>query len=449
MSDLFSFSVINWLGVILSERFGYEWSISVLQEKIILQLKESEKFIIFDHLNENFSTYCSDMPCTHWDAEAEDWYSVLGNPLPAPGVKQLPAPLIEQQDKNYVIHYDILGLTYWMLSRQEEIGRIDLDNHGRFPATASHAYKHGYLERPNVDEWLHILGQVIQRTWPQLKLKQHQFSMRVSHDVDNPSRYGFCTSKNLIRAIGGDIIKRRDFKSALLAPWIHFHTKQELHPQDPYNTFDWIMDVSEQHGLTSAFYFIFGGNAPQDADYQPEHPAIRALMRRIHERGHEIGLHPSYNTYQNPEIIVAEAQRLKRICVEERIQQEHWGGRMHFLRWEQPTTLYGWEQAGMSYDSTLSYADRPGFRCGTCFDYTAFDPVKQKMLNLRIRPLIAMECSVIADRYMRLGYGQQALDTFLQLKEICRKINGNFTLLWHNSHFLLEKDKLFYREILK
>ena len=84
-------------------------------------------------------------------------------------------------------------------------------------------------------------------------------------------------------------------------------------------------------------------------------------MRRIHERGHEIGLHPSYNTFVHPERIAREGQRLQRICMEEGIEQSEWGGRMHFLRWQWPTTAYGWEQAGFQYDSTLSYADRPGF----------------------------------------------------------------------------------------
>ncbi|MBF4237621.1 hypothetical protein EAY82_24230, partial [Vibrio anguillarum] len=77
------------------------------------------------------------------------------------------------------------------------------------------------------------------------------------------------------------------------------------------------------------FYFICGGNHSHDADYEPEHPVIRNLMRRIHERGHEIGLHPSYGTFQQPELIKQEAERLKRICAEESIDQHVWGGRMH------------------------------------------------------------------------------------------------------------------------
>ena len=68
---------------------------------------------------------------------------------------------------------------------------MDLDSHERFPATASHAFKHDYLDRPVVDEWLHLLGQVIQQQWPDLEMKRHEFNISVSHDVDQPSLYAF------------------------------------------------------------------------------------------------------------------------------------------------------------------------------------------------------------------------------------------------------------------
>ena len=67
---------------------------------------------------------------------------------------ELVSPPIEPRADRHVVHYDIIGLTYWMLARVEEIGRTDLDNHQRFPATSSHAYKYGYIDRPVVDEWL-------------------------------------------------------------------------------------------------------------------------------------------------------------------------------------------------------------------------------------------------------------------------------------------------------
>ena len=444
-------AALAWLQIILQERFGHTFVLQLLPDAqhIALHLPSDTRCITLALDGVTFSRADSDLPCTPWDAAAEGWQPALPGALPAPGAAQLPTPLITPADNGWHIGYDILGLTYWMLTRHEEVGRTDLDNHGRFPAVHSHAYKHGYLERPVVDEWLHVLGQVIARTWPGIALKQHQFCMKVSHDVDAPSRYGFASAKGLLRAMAGDVLKRGDIKNALRAPWIRLNTRDALHPGDPFNTFEWIMDLSDQHGLISAFYFICGRTSAMDADYEPEHPAIRALMRRIHERGHEIGLHPSYGTYQKPELIAQEAQRLRAVLAEENIQQAEMGGRMHYLRWEQPTTLRAWADAGMAYDSTLSYADYPGFRCGTCFEYPVFDMTSRWRGHLRIRPLIVMECSIMAQRYMGFGVGKFAFDKFEELKKKCMKVNGCFTLLWHNSQFESKEERGLYKMILK
>ena len=443
-------STLEWMQFILQERFGHAFTLQQQSDNTLqITLDAATPCITLALDGATFTRADSNLPCTPWNATAEGWQTALHPVLPAPGTSTLPSPLIEQTAQGWHIHYDILGLTYWMLSRQEEVGRTDLDAHGRFPATSCHAFKHGYLERPIVDEWLYILGQVITRTWPGLQLKQHSFSMKVSHDVDAPSRYGFASAKGLLRSMAGDVLKRGDIQSALRAPWIRLNTRDALHPSDSFNTFEWIMDMSDRHGLTSAFYFICGRSSNMDAAYEPEHPAIRTLMRRIHERGHEIGLHPSYGSYQKPEIIATEAQRLRRVAAEEGITQSEWGGRMHFLRWEQPTTLRAWADAGMNYDSTLSYADLPGFRCGTCFEYPAFDPVRGEMLNLRVRPLIAMECTVMAPRYMGLGTGEAAYAKFSQLKDACRAVNGCFTLLWHNSQFETEAERGLYEAVLQ
>jgi hypothetical protein len=406
-----------------------------------------EGAILFDTLCEGFTQAHSDQPCTRWDAEREGWASVLGGPLPAPGVDDLPSPLIEQQGDEHVIHYDILGLTYWMLARVEEIGRTDLDNHERFPATSSHAFKHGYLDRPVVDEWLHVFGQVIQRQWPGVELKRHQFSIKVSHDVDRPSRYGFASPKNLARRMVGDLTTG-NIKGALQGPWIRLQTQKSLHPADSFNTFDWVMDQSEKHGLVSAFYFISGHSGRFDPEYDIAHPAIRQLLCRIHQRGHEIGLHPSYDTYRYPAKLKEEAELLMAVCDAEGIKQSQWGGRMHYLRWRHPETMRIWNDAGMTYDSTLTYADRAGFRCGTCFEYPALDAVAGERLMVRMRPLIAMEASVLSEKYMACS-NANALSIFEILKSRCHDLGGNFSVLWHNSEFLTEYQKKTYRELLR
>ena len=445
----FSDGAMRWLESILFERFGRYFILAQQSNTLQLSLDDGQGAITFDRLESVFHQARSDFSCKQWQASSEGYFGPVEDVIPAPSEIDLPEPLIELNEKGATIHYDILGLIYWMLTRLEEVRRTDLDSHQRFPATSSHAYRHGYLERPIVDEWLNVLGQVIQRVWSSIELKQHEFSIKVSHDVDIPSRYAFQNLKGLIRTMGGDVLLRKDFISALKAPWIKLNSQHSIHPADPANTFDWLMKKSEENDLTSAFYFICGRtDASKDAKYDPEMPQIRALMREIHQRGHEIGLHPSYNTYSNPKEIAKVADRLRRICEDEGIHQREWGGRMHFLRWDQAITQKAWADAGMTYDSTLSYADRPGFRCGTCFEYPAFDIASNQQLSLRIRPLIAMDCTVIADRYLGLGSTDAAYAKFNELKYRCKQVGGVFTLLWHNSFFSCEKDFEIYHRLV-
>src|SRR5690606_34499467 len=172
MSQAYCDSSIAWLEAILSERFGGQVSISQYGAWSRLSLRGSPKAIRFFSDSATFTRNDSDLPIAYWDGIAEGWHVPGVLPLPAPGASRLPDPLIQQHDAGYTVGYDVVGLTYWMLSRQEEVAREDLDEHGRFPATASHAFKHHYLERPVVDEWLNVVGQVLQRLCPEFTLKE-------------------------------------------------------------------------------------------------------------------------------------------------------------------------------------------------------------------------------------------------------------------------------------
>lgn len=442
--------IFEWLQVVLFERYGVRFDFLLVDAKTLrMTLPSQNGYIEFSVDSVAFNSRDADLPCAQWLAREEGWHPVYEDILPAPGLKSIAEPLIEQSASGFKLHYDLLGFVYWMLSRCEELSPAELDEHGRFPAAQSNALKHGYLDRPVVDEWLALLGEVISRQWPGLKIKTHAYSMKVSHDVDEPSRYAFRSLKGLVRAAGGDLLKRGDLLSALQAPLIKFGSRKSISARDPSNTFDWLMTESERHGLVSAFYFICGRTDPaKDGDYEIEHPAIRTLLRSIHERGHEIGLHPSYNTFLSDDGVFQEAQRLRTVCHEEGIDQGVWGGRMHYLRWRHPVTLGAWEKAGMAYDSTLGYAELPGFRCGTCHEYPAFDPLAQKMLQLRIRPLIVMDVTLISPSYMGLEPGEEAKVLVKKLKSACRAVGGTFTLLWHNSNFLRVEERTFYSAIL-
>ncbi len=381
-----------------------------------------------------FELGAKDLPCGHWIPAEPQWLPEALESLPAPGMAEPPVALVEHDERGYVLHYDVLGLAYWMMTRLEEVDAQRLDAHGRFPAEASHAFRHGYLDRPIVDEWFEVLSRIMRAAWPELPSREPKYDIRLSHDVDTPARYGLIGPLRLLRVMLVDLMRERerDRQALMRAPRIWSESRQRLDTRDPFNTFDWIMDQSEAVGLRNAFYFLCGRtDRKRDGHYVPEDPAILDLMRRIHARGHEIGLHPSFNTYLDPDALRGEANRLRRACEQAGIQQEHVGARMHYLRWQSPATLRNLEAAGMAYDTTLGYADHPGFRCGTCHEYQAFDPVKCKAMKLRIRPLIVMESTVIGG--MRPQGVLQAHVRLRRLMEACRRVNGQFTLLWHNT----------------
>lgn len=452
MSHMFPItsSALRWLEIILSERFGHRWHLQRCNIGLLLSLEGGEGAIFFDDLNPEFACAHSFQSYSEWDPEIEGWRSILGCPIPAPGLRVRHANLVEKRGIHTYIHYDILGLTYWMLARIEEINRADLDCHGRFPALTSHALRHGYLERPVVDEWLDLLGQIIVRQWPSLALRKHIPLVRVSHDVDRPSLSAFKKWGSVGRLMINQLVRHHSLSASVNALHVKFFTRDKLIAADPFNTFDWLMEMSETVGLKSCFNFICGRTDPEkDADYVIEHDVIRDLLRRIHDRGHQIGLHPSYNTYVNAAMLKREADRLRLVCEQEGVKQQQFGGRMHYLRWKQPDTIRSCAEAGLSYDSTLGYADHAGFRCGTCFEYPAFDAEARAQLNVRIRPLIAMDCSVIDDAYMGLGVNEAAEKVFLTLKDTCQRVNGCFELLWHNSYFQTVGSKDLYQAVLQ
>lgn len=446
----FTEAALNWLETILEERFGHAFQLQPDADGIVMRLQDHDEVIRFDRLQPIFHQSRSDFPVEQWDASKEGFNGAISNTLPAPSEEKLTAPLVSFNERGATFGYDILGLTYWMLTRLEEIGRTDLDEHGRFPASSSHAFQNEYLDRPIVDEWLIILGQVIQQVWPSLTLRKHEFRINVSHDVDRPSLYGFQPWSAILRMMAGHLLKRRDLKAFFLAPWIKLTTRRKLHASDPFNTFDWLMDVSEANGLKSAFYFICGcTNAKYDADYDINHPAIRYLIRKISQRGHEVGIHPSYETFRDFEQLKREFDVLIKVAESEGVAQKAWGGRMHYLRWKQPQTLRAWSRAGLTYDSTLGYPDQPGFRSGTSHEYFAFDPIRGEALPVKVRPLVMMESSVIDERKQGHEVRHALQSRILELKMRCFLVEGNFSLLWHNSSLNFDLSRSVYKEALE
>jgi hypothetical protein len=363
-------------------------------------------------------------------------YPLLHNPLPP-----TPYPIIH-------IPVDVFSSAFFMLTRYEEVVKPDRDNHDRFPATASLAFQEGFLDRPIIDEYVEVLWAVMKNLWPGLERKDRTYQVFLSHDVDSVLYGPFASPLSLFKQMAGDIIKRKDLALARRRADSFFSARRGHFEDDPYNTFEFIMDCSERHGLKSAFYFMTGGNTPRDAKYDINMPWVKKLMRTIGERGHEVGLHPSYDTYLDPKATSKEFQTLLQVAEKCGIRQDAWGGRQHCLRWHAKKTWKNWDKTGLAYDSTLTFAQQAGFRAGTSFEYPVFDIASGTALKLRERPLIVMEGTLFNKGYM--GLNQEKSSRIVEkLSKTCKLVQGNFVLLWHNSKLDAKSEKLFYVEQVK
>jgi len=341
-----------------------------------------------------------------------------------------------QDAKSFYLPIDIFGSSFFMLSRYEEVVIKERDEHGRFPAWASLALQEGFLDRPIVNEYLEILWAAMKKLWPGLVRKERFFQMKVTCDVDHVYQESLKKPFRHLKTIGGDLIRRKNPFLAVKSTVNFFAAKVGNYSFDPnLSAIDWIMEVNEKAGNRMTFFVKAGcTNRQYDSSYSLYEPVVRKLLRRIHKRGHSIGLHPSYNTYCDREQLTAEATSLRRVLEQENIVQDKLGSRQHYLRWDAAQTPVILEQACIDYDTTLSFADHSGFRCGVCYEFPLYNLKQRRVLKVQERPLVVMECSLLSKNYMNIKK-QDFIQYFEMYNQEVRLFDGEIVFLWHNSFF--------------
>lgn len=313
---------------------------------------------------------------------------------------------------------DVFASSFFMLTRWEEYVNKNRDLYERFPATESLAYKFGFLNRAVVDEYVQMLKKMLLHVDSNLEFKDKKFQLYLTHDVDN--LYMWKSWRHVARVALGDLLKRKSLK---LAKRRFKEYKQILKKEilDPFDTFDWLMDKSEEIGLKSRFYFMSGGITEYDNDYNIKEKKALDLISKIQKRGHIIGFHPSFNAYND-----FEQFKKEKLALEEVVGKEIVEGREHYLRFEVPTTWQIWEDNNMQVDSTCGYADKIGFRCGTGKEFSVFNILTRNKLKLKERPLICMDGTLF--NYCEMTTKEAILEILKFFK------HNSFTILWHNSY---------------
>jgi peptidoglycan/xylan/chitin deacetylase (PgdA/CDA1 family) len=459
------------LDVVLSEWLGFEYRLepidgSLVQMQLIDDSSRSTLTLPDVFLATPDDTWLTErsMPATplaavapeaHPNRPGEAWAPSRTVPIlfGVPNPKGRPW---ESTDRGLTLSVDVLGSVFFCLTRYEEIVGKVRDRHERFPASASIAATEGFLDRPIADEYVDLLWSAMKTLWPQLVRTPRRFRLRLTHDVDHPwATYGRPMA-SVAHAVGGDLVRRRDAALAIQRVRAYAAAARGRVDQDPFNTFDLLMETSERHGLQSVFNFIAGTTAEKprpawyaadiDGGYRLDDPPIARLLAQIHDRGHEVGLHASYGTFGSAEQTIAQFRRLKSACQAVGFEQPVWGVRQHYLRFENPGTWRNQELAGLDYDSTLGYADRPGFRGGSCREYPLFDLQARRAMTLRERPLVVMDATLLDDPAVTLD---EAAARMVGIVDACRRQHGDAVVLFHNSSLAGRRRHAFYRDLVK
>jgi|WetSurMetagenome_2_1015567.scaffolds.fasta_scaffold08600_5 hypothetical protein len=329
--------------------------------------------------------------------------------------------LVTNDNNKIILWADIFASAYFALTRWEEFVVNKHDAHNRFISTESLAYKWNYIQSPVVDQYGELLWNLLLKLNFKGIRKTRVFKITPTHDIDQISYWNKVNRKAILRNLTGDILKRKNPALALsrLGSYMGFLCLK----YDPCNTFNYLMNKAEISGKTATFYFIAGGETEYERNYSIQCPSVQDLIRKIINRGHSIGVHISYNSYNNS--IKLKNEKCDLSSVTEHDVDE---SRNHYLRFEIPGTFNLLEEACIKVESSMYYPDLPGFRCGTCHEFPVFDFISRKELELIERPLIVMDTS------FRNEKPEKVYSQITSLKETVKKFKGNFVFLWHNSN---------------
>lgn len=326
---------------------------------------------------------------------------------------------IQRRQNGIYCGIDIFASSFFMLTRWEEAVIEQKDKHGRFPCELSLAQRHNFHYKAIVNEYVEMLWNMLKSLGCRQKRKQRNFEIIPTHDIDE---FRFISSaKEGLKHIAGDLWKRKNVKSAIFSAKNLLGFKNQ---RDIYDTFNFLMEISEKYRVKSHFYFIAGKLGEADVKYNFLNAEVKKTIDKIIQKGHIVGIHGSYSSYDNPAQFIEEISRFKQLGID--VSES----RQHYLRLKIPETWRILDNAGIKYDSSIAYTNDSGFRAGVCYQYPVFDIKKRKRLDLVERPLIFMETTT----RFKHNTSENFFANLNFLKKAVKKYNGQFVFLWHNSN---------------
>lgn len=314
--------------------------------------------------------------------------------------------------------FDPLASIFYMLSRYEEYLPHRTDEHGRFAATESLAWREGFLHTAVVDRWALMVRDVILRHYPEAQFPSRPFEFVQTVDIDAAYQY---RHKGFFRSLLG-IMRDAGQPSEVKRRMRVLHGKEH----DPFDTFEYILDRRKEARHAPLIFFpLLGDYGIYDKPASYHDNDFRLLLQHLGDYA-KMGIHCSYYATDEPARIETEIERLSDILHRTIVRN-----RFHFLRFRLPLSYRLLVRYGIRHDYSMGYADQCGFRCGTCSIFPFYDLGSDSELDLRIHPFAAMDTTL--HTHMQLTPDEASAQLHALVDEV-RATGGTFSCIFHNQN---------------
>src|ERR1035437_2219534 len=182
---------------------------------------------------------------------------------------------------------DPFALAFLFTTRYEEYLPFTADKYGRFSAKQSLAYKNNFLQKPVVNIWTKKIQEMISSRYPNFIFPGKKYSYTPTIDIDNAYAY---LGKSFARTVGGFA------RSLAKSDWGDFSRRKNVlsgKEKDPYDTYDFQMEIHKKYSLKPIYFFLLGDWAPNDKNLPHTNQRMQSLIKNI-SRNAETGIHQSF-----------------------------------------------------------------------------------------------------------------------------------------------------------
>ncbi len=315
-----------------------------------------------------------------------------------------------------IMPFDVFAASFYVVSRYEEYLPFVPDKYGRFMPESSCLFEHGLLNKPIVDIWAKMLLGEIKKRYPDIR-SSRKFEFLPTYDIDAAWAY---KHKGVFRTVGGFC---RDFLDGRKDDVRHRMQVILGREKDPFDSYAFQFDLQNKYGLHPVYFVLCGDYNPNDKSISIRNAAFQNLIKYLGDYA-EVGLHPSFTSYAEPERLAMEVQRLSSVLNREVNQS-----RFHFLHMGLPHSYQRLVELDITDDYTMGYALQPGFRAGTSRAFRFFDMENDTPTNLIVHPFTLMD-GTMRD-YLALDVSH-SFEMAKQLVDEVKKVNGTFCYITHN-----------------